>query len=127
MVIKLFVLVLGLVQLLDGSPVSSRNILRADSNVRPNVRQNVELPRRPRFTGNGSKFYDAMQMQLMSTTIISLFDEATYYELWLSGSLTRTHLEHFIRRNNPTFKGLSDKQYNMIMEEWIFKMLPGAY
>ena len=56
----------------------------------------------------------------------SVFDEATFYELWLSESLTRKHLEHYMRQYNPTFNRLSDRQFNMIMEQWIFQMLPGS-
>ena len=57
-------------------------------------------------------------------------DEAMFYELWISGDLSRRHLERYMRHNvenQGQFHGLSDENYNLIMQEWIFQMLPGGF
>ena len=59
-----------------------------------------------------------------------MFDEAVLYEFWLSDSpFSKRSLNRFLRQNygGSNFQGLTDKQYDFVMSQWIYQMLPSSF
>ena len=56
-------------------------------------------------------------------------DEAFFYDFMsLSIEFNRQNLDEFVRVNlDPTFAGFTDKQFDSLMENWIYGMLAGGY
>ena len=56
-------------------------------------------------------------------------DEAFFYDFMnLSLEFNRQNLDEFVRVNlDPTFAGFTDKQFDSLMENWIYGMLAGGY
>ena len=56
-------------------------------------------------------------------------DEALFYDFMnLSLEFKRQNLDEFFRVNlDPTFAGFTDKQFDTLMENWIYGMLAGGY
>ena len=59
----------------------------------------------------------------------SILDEAFYYDfISLSIEFNRENLDEFVRVNlDPTFAGFTDKQFDSLLESWIFGMLSISY
>ena len=54
----------------------------------------------------------------------SLYDEAAFYELYMNGFVnSKQSLDNFIRSMIPGFKGLTEKEFDVIMEKWLFILL----
>ena len=54
----------------------------------------------------------------------SIYDEAAFYELYMMGVIDSKHdLDNFLRSLIPGFKGLSQKEFDMIMAKWLYHLL----
>ena len=59
-----------------------------------------------------------------------ILDEAVLYEFWLSDApFSKRSLNRFLRQyySGSTFQGLTDKQYDFVMSQWIYQMLPSSF
>ena len=59
----------------------------------------------------------------------AILDEAFFYDFMsLSIEFNREHLDEFVRVNiDPTFAGFTDKEFDSLLENWIFGMLSVSY
>ena len=59
----------------------------------------------------------------------TISDEAFFYDfLSLSIEFTKHNLDEFVRVNfKPTFAGFTDKQFDTLLQNWIFGMLDRGY
>ena len=61
----------------------------------------------------------------------SLYDEAAFYELYMNGVIDSTKLGQFRKKYEsycmiPGFKGLIEKEFDIVMEKWLF-ILPEQF
>ena len=59
-----------------------------------------------------------------------ILDEAVLYEFWLSDvPFSKRSLNRFLRQYYAgfNFQGLTDKQYDFVMNRWIYQMLPSSF
>ena len=59
-----------------------------------------------------------------------ILDEAVLYEFWLSDApFSKQSLNRFLRGyySGSNFQGLTDKQYDFVMNRWIYQMLPSSF
>ena len=58
-----------------------------------------------------------------------ILDESVLYEFMLSGTpFSKRSLNRFLRQYyTGDFRGLSDTQYNFVMNQWIYQMLPAGF
>ena len=59
-----------------------------------------------------------------------ILDEAVLYEFWLSDApFSKRSLNRFLNRyySGSNFQGLTDKQYDFVMNQWIYQMLPSSF
>ena len=59
-----------------------------------------------------------------------ILDEAVLYEFWLSDApFSKQSLNRFLNRyySGSNFQGLTDKQYDFVMNQWIYQMLPSSF
>ena len=59
-----------------------------------------------------------------------ILDEAVLYEFWLSDAqFSKRSLNRFLHQyyGGSTFQGLTDKQYDFVMNQWIYQMLPSSF
>lgn len=59
----------------------------------------------------------------------AIMDEAFFYDfISLSIEFNKLNLDEFVRVNfKPTFAGFTDKQFDTLLEKWIFGMLDRGY
>ena len=61
------------------------------------------------------------------TALIRLMqDESTFYELMLSGALTRDEVNAILKNRDSHFVELDQRQYNMLLNQWLFQMIYNA-
>ena len=54
----------------------------------------------------------------------SLYDEAVFYELYMTGVIdSKRSLDNFIGSVTPGLKGLTEKQFDLVMTKWLFHLL----
>ena len=54
----------------------------------------------------------------------TLYDEAVFYELYMTGAIdSKRSLDNFIESLIPGFKGLTEKQFDLVMSKWMFHLL----
>ena len=54
----------------------------------------------------------------------SLYDEAAFYELYITGAIdSKRSLDNFIGSLIPGFKGLTGKQFDLVMSKWLYHLL----
>ena len=58
-----------------------------------------------------------------------ILDEAVLYEFWLSDApFSKRSLNRFLHQYfSGNFQGLTDKQYDFVMNQWIYQMLPSSF
>ena len=58
-----------------------------------------------------------------------ILDEVVLYEFYMSGiPFSKSGLNRFLRNYyTGEFKGLTDRQYNFLMTQWMYQMLPGGF
>ena len=59
----------------------------------------------------------------------AIIDEAFFYDFMsLSIEFNKQNLDEFVRVNfKPTFAGFTDKQFDTLLQKWIFGMLDRGY
>ena len=54
----------------------------------------------------------------------SLYDEAAFYELYMTDAIdSKRSLDNFIGSLIPGFKGLTEKQFDLVMSKWLYHLL----
>ena len=84
------------------------------------------------FTGN--HFDNISDQRLSSAEVVrvlihghTLYDEAVFYELYMTGAIdSKRSLDNFIESLIPGFKGLTEKQFDLVMSKWMFHLLAQA-
>ena len=60
--------------------------------------------------------------------IHDIFDEAMFYEfLETNKALTRENVEAYINQVNGSFRKLTDQEFEMVFNKWIYQILPGYF
>ena len=62
-----------------------------------------------------------------STILRLMDDDSIFYDLFLSGSFTRSQVNTELKKRDSYFVGLTDRQYNFILEQWLFQMLSNGF
>ena len=50
-------------------------------------------------------------------------DVSTFYELFLSGALTRDAVNAHLRKRDSHFIELNQRQYDMLIDKWLYQMI----
>ena len=60
--------------------------------------------------------------------IHDIFDETMFYEfLETEKELTRGNVEAFINEVNGSFRKLTDQEFEIVFNKWIYQILPGYF
>ena len=60
--------------------------------------------------------------------IHDIFDETMFYEfLETEKELTRENVEAFINEVNGSFRRLTDQEFEIVFNKWIYQILPGYF
>ena len=60
--------------------------------------------------------------------IHDIFDETMFYEfLETEKELTRENVEAFINEVNGSFRKLTDQEFEIVFNKWIYQILPGYF
>lgn len=96
----------------------SNRPLRQNSMVYQNAPPVVTLNRAARY-GEKIDHNDAALIRLME-------DVSTFYELFLSGAKTRSDVNIFLKNRDPHFSELDERQYNILLDKWLYEMIGGT-
>ena len=58
-----------------------------------------------------------------SALIRLMEDVSTFYELFLSGALTRNAVNAHLRQRDAHFIPLDQRQYDMLIDKWLYQMI----
>lgn len=93
----------------------SNRTLRENSIIYRNAPPLGNLNRAARY-GEKINHNDAALIRLME-------EVSTFYELFLSGAMTRSAVNIFFKNRDPHFAELDERQYNILIDKWLYEMI----